>query len=864
VKKFIALILFTTLSWGIAEARHIAGGEMSYEYLGINGSNLRYRITLKLYRDCLSSGAPLDDRAAITVYASGSSTPFISLGVNINRREVVQLTTPGPCIDNPPIVCYEIGYYIEEIELPSSQLGYTISYQRCCRIENISNVINSGNTGATYTATIPGTTVGSNAPENSSPTFFTSDTVVICENTGFIYSFAATDKDGDRLSYEFDQAYDGASSGQPQPQTASPPPYNSLPYAFPFNSFRPMGTGVTINSVSGLISGTAPAAGIYVITVAVVERRNGTVINRHRKDLHIKVAPCSIAAANLDPEYITCDGFNLTFQNKSASSLIKTYFWDFGVQGTNADTSNSDRPTFTFPDTGRYTIKLITNRNQDCSDTAYAVAKVYPGFFPKFSVLDGCKNVNLQFTDETTTKYGVVNYWKWSFGYPNVNPDTSRVQNPTYSYPNTGTYQAQLIVGSSFGCRDTIDNPVNVLDKPGIRLTNDTLICNIDTLQLSAQGNGAFTWSPNYMISNTNVSNPLVSPDQPTMYYVTLTSAPGCVNTDSVFVNVKQFVTINAGADTTICLTDSVRLNAVSDGLQFSWSPPLNISNPNARSPFALPTAATTTYTITANIGKCQSKDDIVVRTVPYPVAVASNDTSICFGDSAPLRATGGNDYRWSPSTGLSSNNIANPTASPGVTTRYIVAVFDNKGCPKPGIDSVIVRVVAPIPAFAGNDTAIVLGQPLQLIATGGASYRWTPTAGLNNPNVSNPIASLSSDFSYVVRVSSPEGCFALDTVSVKVFNTNPDIFVPTAFTPNNDKKNDVLRPIPVGISKLDYFRIYNRYGELVFSTTEIGKGWDGRHKGNSPGTTTYAWYVQGTDYTGKTIFKKGTSTLIR
>jgi gliding motility-associated-like protein len=863
VKKILSLILLTTLSWGIAEARHIAGGEMSYEYLGMSGNNLKYRITLRLYRDCLSSGAPLDDRAAITIYASGSATPFLNLGVSIDRREVIQLTTPGPCIDNPPIVCYEIGYYIEDIELPASQLGYSISYQRCCRIEAISNVINSGNTGGTYTANIPGTSVGATAPENSSPVFNTSDTVVICENTGFTYNFSARDLDGDQLSYQFDQAFDGASTGQPQPQTAAPPPFISIPYAFPFTSFRPMGDRVIINPVTGLITGTAPAAGIYVITVTAVERRNGTIINRHRKDLHIKVAPCSIAAADLNPEYITCDGFNITFQNKSASSLIKSYSWDFGVQGIDSDTSNLDRPTFTFPDTGRYTIRLITNKNLDCSDTAYAIAKVYPGFFPKFSVLDGCKNVNIQFTDETTTKYGVVDYWKWSFGYPIVNPDTSRVQNPTYSYPNTGTYQAQLIVGSSFGCRDTIDNPVNILDKPGIRLTNDTLICNIDTLQLSAQGNGAFTWSPNYMINNTTIANPLVSPDLPTKYYVTLTSAPGCVNTDSVFVNVKQFVTVNAGNDTTICLTDSLRLNAVTDGLGFTWSPAATLNNPNLRNPIARP-LGTTTYTITSTIGKCQSRDDVVVRTVPYPVAVASADTSICFGDNAPLRASGGIDYRWSPATGLSSNTIANPIASPGVSTRYIVAVFDNKGCPKPGIDSVTVRVVPPIPAFAGNDTSIVVGQPLQLTASGGAAYRWTPTAGLNNPNISNPIATLSADFSYIVRVSSPEGCFANDSINIKVFNTNPDIFVPTAFTPNNDKKNDSLTPIPVGITRLEYFRVYNRYGELVFSTSEIGKGWDGRIKGRDQNTSTYGWYVQGTDYTGKTVFKKGTTTLIR
>jgi gliding motility-associated-like protein len=166
--------------------------------------------------------------------------------------------------------------------------------------------------------------------------------------------------------------------------------------------------------------------------------------------------------------------------------------------------------------------------------------------------------------------------------------------------------------------------------------------------------------------------------------------------------------------------------------------------------------------------------------------------------------------------------------------------------------------------AFAGNDTAIVIGQPLQLNARGGTGYRWSPVTGLTNPNIANPIATLNNDFTYSVRVNTPEGCFAFDTINVKVFFTNPDIFVPTAFTPNNDRKNDKLIPIPVGVVSLESFKVYNRYGQLVFSTTTIGSGWDGRIGGKEQGSGTFAWYVQGTDYTGKKIFKKGVSTLIR
>jgi gliding motility-associated-like protein len=326
---------------------------------------------------------------------------------------------------------------------------------------------------------------------------------------------------------------------------------------------------------------------------------------------------------------------------------------------------------------------------------------------------------------------------------------------------------------------------------------------------------------------------------------------------------VKTFVTLNAGPDTTICLTDTIRLNPSSDALSYRWTPTGSLNNPNVKNPIARP-PGNITYTVTANIGKCQATDAINVTTIPYPIAVASNDTAICYGDNAQLTASGGIDYRWIPSTGLNNNRIANPIASPPTTTVYRVAVIDNKGCPKPSFDSVRVRVVPPVPAFAGNDTAVVVGQPLQLNASGGTGYRWTPTTNLTNPNIRNPVANLTEDFQYSVRVNTPEGCFAFDTIKIRVFKTAPDIFVPTAFTPNNDKVNDQLIPIPVGISTFDYFRVYNRYGELVFSTTETGKGWDGKINGKEQGTASFAWYVRGTDYTGKVIFKKGTSTLIR
>lgn len=118
MKRILTTVFFSILLCQAAEARHIAGGEMSYEYLGPgSGSNLKYRITMRLYRDCFAppGSAPLDPTAAITIYPVGSNTVYQTYIVPRDRIVVASLTTPGPCIDNAPQVCYEIGYYITEI-----------------------------------------------------------------------------------------------------------------------------------------------------------------------------------------------------------------------------------------------------------------------------------------------------------------------------------------------------------------------------------------------------------------------------------------------------------------------------------------------------------------------------------------------------------------------------------------------------------------------------------------------------------------------------------------------------------------------------------------------------------------------------
>jgi gliding motility-associated-like protein len=193
-----------------------------------------------------------------------------------------------------------------------------------------------------------------------------------------------------------------------------------------------------------------------------------------------------------------------------------------------------------------------------------------------------------------------------------------------------------------------------------------------------------------------------------------------------------------------------------------------------------------------------------------------------------------------------------------------VVQVNDVLGCPKPAFDSVLITVENPVADAGPEDTSIVMNQPLQLNGSGAQFYSWSPSTGLNNPDIANPVALLSESQKYTLKVSTAAGCFSIDTIHVTVYKVKPDLFVPDAFTPNGDGLNDVFRPIPVGIKSLTFFKVYNRLGELVFSTNTQKEGWDGTFKGQPQDPGVFVWMAEGIDYLGKVIFKKGSVTLIR
>lgn len=876
MKRFLLAISFLFVLSASTDAAHIKGGFFTYKYLGSSGGNLQYSVTLTVYMICGPSSGQVSDPINFSIFNAATGQFLQNASVGITSRFDLGKTFDEPCITGNQIACYYtvIVYELPLIELPATPSGYIFSYQRCCRIPGINNVSASGNVGNTFAITIPGTAIGQNAETNNSPTFLVNDTAVVCANSFFQYSFQASDTDpNDSLAYEFCDAIAGASQGNPAPPTSTSPPYSSVPYNSPFSGSQPMGAGVTINPQTGLISGVAPGSGTYVVCVCVKEYRNGVLIGITRKELHVDVGDCNPLQARLDPRPTTCDGFTVNFQNDAPGNPAGTeYLWTFGEPSSgNADSSTLPTPTHTYADTGVYTVKLrVALAGGLCADSASFQVRVFPGFFPGFEYIGSCFQNPFRFRDTTSTRYGVVNSWRWNFGDPTTTADISTLQNPQWTYAGPGQKTVSLIVTNSKGCVDTADVIIDVLDKPNLTLAfRDTLICVTDNVQLNAAttGTGSFSWTPLSNITNPNTATPIVNPTTTTRYYVDL-NENGCFARDSVEVRVVGFVTLNAMADTTICQTDGVQLTAATDGLQFLWSPAQTLSNPTILNPIATPIQTTTTYQIEARIGSCRATDNVTITTVPYPIANAGAPQTICYNTSTQLNGShDGSSFFWTPTTYLNDPTILNPVATPPRTTQYILSSLDTRGCPKPGRDTVLITVNPRVRAFAGRDTTVIVGQPLQFGGTGGVDYVWTPSSYLNNPTIANPIGVYDTEVDsirYKLVVRDAAGCPDSATVKVTVFKTKAYVFVPTAFTPNNDGLNDFIAPIAVGMQRINYFSIYNRWGQLVFTTTINGRGWDGRINGVIQTTGVFVWMVSAIDYTGKPYFQKGTVALIR
>jgi gliding motility-associated-like protein len=390
-----------------------------------------------------------------------------------------------------------------------------------------------------------------------------------------------------------------------------------------------------------------------------------------------------------------------------------------------------------------------------------------------------------------------------------------------------------------------------------INTSSDTTVCAGTSVQLNASGGISYQWYPSAGLNNPNISNPVATPASTTTYYVIVSNGI-CSDTDSVVVTILPSPVADAGADTVICIGNNVQLNA-SGGTSYSWSPSTGLSNPNISNPIAAP-SSTTTYYVIVSSGNCFSTDSVTVIVSPPPTADAGLDVTICEGESVQLSASGSNSYSWSPSIGLSDANIPNPIASPSATTHYVVTVYNGQCYDS---DTITVTVVPSPFVDLGPDINIDKNTPVILTAnTSATSFAWSPTNNLSCNTCQSITVVPDTTTTYYVTVSDSNGCTGTDSVTIFI-GEEFSIYIPNVFTPNGDLINNIFYVYGINIKNLSV-HILNRWGEMIFESNDITKGWDGKYKGVPVPEGAYVYLVRFTGKEGGTEMRTGRVCLIR
>ena len=455
--------------------------------------------------------------------------------------------------------------------------------------------------------------------------------------------------------------------------------------------------------------------------------------------------------------------------------------------------------------------------------------------------------------------------------------DTIRTLN-LYAFPDGLTEGSEFIkIYILAGCSNTtVDSIIiEIRDSLSYSLFNiDTAICLGNSVTINGQVDTGITmlWNPPTYVQNPTILNTVITPTQFGDYYYAVTGTYRTCTpvTKGFWIYAEPNPVIAPIADMELCegLTKDIQAS-VSPPFNYNilWNPSNNLINANGYNPtFVGTTSQNIVFSVTSPKAGCTASEPFFVQVWPFAEGDIHNDTLVCNGDAIPLWVVGGNNmYQWYQvgNGSLSCYNCPNPIASGLGTTTYYAILLDPHGCE----DTLDVTVETHPPfnlVLHNNDTTIFLGDDVRINATGAPFYYWYPTDYLTYIQSGNPLATPLEDITYkVTGVSLLQGCPQTDSFRVTVIQQ--DVFVPNAFSPNGDGNNDIFRIGTIRkMISVPEFRIFNRWGQEVFFSNDVRKGWDGNYKGVAQDPGVYHYLMRVAYANGKTQFIKGDLTLIR
>ncbi|MGZ3882783.1 MAG: PKD domain-containing protein, partial [Bacteroidia bacterium] len=463
-------------------------------------------------------------------------------------------------------------------------------------------------------------------------------------------------------------------------------------------------------------------------------------------------------------------------------------------------------------------------------------------------VTKGCAPFGIHFLNNSV--YAV--HYKWDFGDGN----TSTQATPSHTYTTPGNYTVTLIATDSSTCNQTDTTYISIIVKAhsGFSMSAPVTICKGDTasLRVTAPDATSFNWSPASSLSNPNSFNPKAWPMVSTIYSVTIVDT-ACNSSDvgTVTVTVNENNTKILTDSLHMCIDDTVKLKANGTYSNYSWSSGQNTPKINV-----LQAGLYTLSTIDSH--GCKGFDSVRVGGYTH-VPMQSYSVSICAGQSIPLATTQGTyAYHWNPPAGLSDPTAYNPIANPNASTVYTVSL-SNGPCISRANYSVEVFQLPPL-AINTPSALIIAGESVEISATSPDSCYWYPNNYLSCSLCDTTIASPEENMIYYCSVMDLHGCVNTSSVAINIL---PTFYVPNTFTPNDDGKNDVFRPVFTGYVQLSV-GIFDRWGEEIYHYNTLDGGWNGMSRGSRCQVGVYVYKIIAVDYMDNTIERIGTITLLK
>ena len=538
---------------------------------------------------------------------------------------------------------------------------------------------------------------------------------------------------------------------------------------------------------------------------------------------------------------------------------------------------NIGNPVITLNSSQIYSVK-ITNPETKCDTTISFSAIVKPfGADPGIDSLSTvCYNVGKQINP----KFNNTLIYSWS---PAKGLSETTKGNPTVILKESMSYTVKIQNPAS-GCDTIITVRVEVSPMlPVVELDTTLDFCPgiPKRVNLPESSLVTYLWSPSTGLDNVNVANPTFTLKNNQIYTVKITDPKtNCNLVWKVTAQVSPEATISAGKDSTLCNYGPYTLTATSSlPLSFQWSrlPDFsnNLGNQATLKRDTFSRGENTFYFKATDAKGCFWRDTVVINSVPVEASMPDNYvvckpvdlTTVTIKDNDPNQ--GLKNYSWFPVNSLTTKPNEGPNAIYKINATTLVNVnFENKyGCKKT-LETQLELIDIKVNITTDRETLIKGNNEIANISVTGCTdcaYAWTPGTGLNATNTASVRATPQDTTIYKVVVSK-KGCKEEKTIRINVDNVNcgePNIFVPNAFTPNNDGNNDVLKVRGRWISKLQ-FVVYNRWGQEMFTTTDLNNGWNGVFKGNEVAPDVYNYFLQVTCLDNKIFTKRGNTSLIK